>query len=123
VELVRFCLAHDIRPVAYTPVARPGGQFRGDKLCPKDWPDLRTDPLLQKIAKKYKKTVVQVMLNWGICRGHVVIPKANSLNHQKENKEIFDFKLTDKEVESINKLDTGTRLCNRFYGDKIDFFA
>ena len=58
VELVNFLKGNGIIPVAYTPVARPGGVERGDKLCPPDWPDLRKDPFLQKLGKKYKKTVV-----------------------------------------------------------------
>ena len=80
-ELVNFLLDKEIIPVAYTPVARPGGVEKGDKLCPADWPDLRDDPLLKSIAEKYKKSVVQVMLNWGLCRGHCVIPKAAGLDH------------------------------------------
>ena len=38
---MKFLLAKDIRPIAYTPVARPGAVEKGDKLTPKDWPDLR----------------------------------------------------------------------------------
>jgi len=112
--------------MAYTPVARPGGQFTpNNRLCPDDWPDLRKEPVLQKIAKRYKKTVVQVMLNWGICRGHAVIPKAQSPKYQQENMEIFDFKLTDKEIESINTLNTGRRLCVKLakFGNGFDVFA
>lgn len=46
VDLVKFLLAKNIVPVAYTPVARPGGVERGDTLCPPDWPDLRKDAYL-----------------------------------------------------------------------------
>lgn len=81
VDLVDFCLSVDVRPVAYTPVARPGGSQKGDKLCGENWPDLRDNSYLQELAAKYNKSVVQIMLNWGICRGHVVIPKATSLEH------------------------------------------
>ena len=124
VELVNFLIAMDIVPVAYTPVARPGAVEKGDKLAPLDWPDLRDDPLLQKIAEKYGKSVVQVMLNWGVCRGHCVIPKAAGLNHQKENMDIFDFKLEQEEIDQICKLDTGRRLCNKFeFSEKFDVFA
>ena len=64
------------------------------------------------------------MLNYGISRGYVVIPKANGLDHQKENMEIFDFKLTEEEISGINKLETGRRLCNKFeIMEKYDCFA
>jgi len=85
---------------------------------------MRQNPVLKKIAKKYKKSVVQIMLNWGINRGHVVIPKSSGLSHQKENLDIFDFKLTDAEMETIKQLDTGKRLCNKFPTiNGIDFFS
>eukprot|EP00355_Strombidium_rassoulzadegani_P006861 CAMPEP_0168615674 /NCGR_PEP_ID=MMETSP0449_2-20121227/4627_1 /TAXON_ID=1082188 /ORGANISM="Strombidium rassoulzadegani, Strain ras09" /LENGTH=281 /DNA_ID=CAMNT_0008656423 /DNA_START=34 /DNA_END=879 /DNA_ORIENTATION=+ len=114
-EVVKFLLAKNIIPVAYTPVARPGAVENGDALCPPDWPDLRKDEFLQGIAKKYNKSVVQVMLNWGLCRGHCVIPKAAGLDHQKENLDIFDFKLTEEECQQIiERCGKGIRLCNKF---------
>ena len=113
----------NICPVAFVPIARPGAVEKGDPYAPKDWPDLRNLPLLQEIAAKYSKTVVQVMLNWGLCRGHAVIPKATSLKYQRENMDVFDFKLSDEEVQQINQLNTNRRLCNLFLGDRIDFFA
>mmetsp|Transcript_6592 Transcript_6592/g.10608 ORF Transcript_6592/g.10608 Transcript_6592/m.10608 type:complete len:112 (+) Transcript_6592:578-913(+) len=100
--------------MAYTPVARPGGHEKGDPFCKADWPDLRNDPYLQELAKKYNKSVVQIMLNWGLCRGHCVIPKAAGLDHQKENMEVLDFKLTDEEViEVVKQCDKGLRLFNK----------
>ena len=80
-ELVKFCLAKDIRPVAYSPVARPsaGGT------------DLRINPYLMQLAWKHGKSTVQIMLNWGLCKGHVVIPKAANFEHQLENLDVFDF--------------------------------
>jgi diketogulonate reductase-like aldo/keto reductase len=54
------------------------------------------------------------MLNWGLCRECVVIPKATSFEHQLENMDIFDFTLTDEEIKEIEKLNTGTRLFNKF---------
>ena len=37
------------------------------------------------------------MLNWGLCQGHAVIPKASSLIHQQENMNVFDFELSKEE--------------------------
>jgi diketogulonate reductase-like aldo/keto reductase len=53
VELVRFLHAKDIRPVAFTPVARPGAVGKGDQVTPKDWPDLRDNEILKALAEKY----------------------------------------------------------------------
>ena len=46
------------------------------------------------------------MLNWGLCKGHVVIPKATQLIHQQENMNVFDFHLSQDEVLNVEKLDT-----------------
>ena len=116
-ELVKFLKAKGIQPVGYSPVARPGAG--GD-----DWPDLRENEYLQGLGKKYGKTVVQVMLHWGISKGHVVIPKATSLEHQVENFNIFDFQLTDEEIAGVDKLNTSTRFCNKVpFAEGFDTFA
>jgi len=104
-ELVRFLLAKNIRPVAYTPVARPGGHAKDESVVPSTYPDASTNEYLVSLAEKYNKSTVQIMLNWGLCKGHAVIPKANSLNHQQDNFNIFDFELTDDEMAGIADLD------------------
>lgn len=64
------------------------------------------------------------MLNWGLCKGHVVIPKATSLKNQVENQNVFDFKLTEDEIAAVEKLDKEIRLCNKFeMMEKYDIFA
>ena len=52
------------------------------------------------------------MLNWGHQRGHILIPKSNSIERQRENIESLNFSLTEEEVEEINKLDVGVRICD-----------
>ena len=111
---MRFCLAKDIRPVAFSPVARPSPV---DKK-------LQNDAYIQELAAKYNKSAVQIMLNWGLCKGHVVIPKATGLDHQLENLAIFDFKLTEDEILGVEKLNKGIRLCNKFGAmEGFDVFA
>ena len=64
------------------------------------------------------------MLNWGLCRGHIVIPKATSLKNQKENMDIFDFQLTHDEIDQINNLNKNIRLINKLpYMKGYDFFV
>ena len=105
-------------------MARPGAVEKGDQLCPPDWPDLRNNVYLQELAAKYNKSVVQIMLNWGLCKGHVVIPKATGLDHQLENLAVFDFKLTDDEILGVEKLNKEIRLCNKFQTmEGFDVFA
>ena len=68
--------------------------------------------------------MVQIMLNWGLCKGHAVIPKAASSSHQKENIDIFDFELTSTEIEEIDKLNRNIRFGNKFdCFENFDCFA
>lgn len=68
--------------------------------------DYFTNPTLAQIGKKYNKSNAQVILRWGLQRGVVVIPKASSLQHMKENFEIFDFELSEEDMNVIAGMDT-----------------
>lgn len=57
-----------------------------------------------KIAKTHNKSTSQVVLRWHTQLGAIPIPKATSKEHQLENLSIFDFELSQEEIESINKL-------------------
>lgn len=68
--------------------------------------------LLNKIGEKYGKSWAQVLLRWNIDRGVVVIPKSTHLERIQSNFDVFDFKLTQEEIDELSKLDmgyTGTR--------------
>lgn len=60
--------------------------------------------ILNEIGQKYQKTWAQVLLNYQVNRGVVVIPKSHRYLGQKENIEIFDFKLTKDERNIIKNL-------------------
>ncbi len=74
----------------------PLGEGRGD---------LFTDPVIAEIGKKYGKTNAQVMLRWELQRGIVVIPKSVHIERMQENLNIFDFELTDADMETMASLD------------------
>lgn len=61
--------------------------------------------ILAKIGKKYQKTVAQVMLRWAIQRGVVVIPKTVRLDKMQENLDVFDFVLSNDDMNEIAALD------------------
>ena len=56
------------------------------------------------IGEKYNKTVAQICLRWGIQNGLIAIPKTVSTSRLRENIDIFDFDLTEDELEIINDL-------------------
>lgn len=62
-------------------------------------------PELKEIAAKYHKTVAQIILRWHIQRGIVVIPKSTHKERMEENYHIFDFELTDDDMNTILSLD------------------
>lgn len=62
-------------------------------------------PEIQGLAEKYKKTVAQVVLRWGIQRNTVVIPKTSKLERLKENIEVFDFELSEEDMGIIKSID------------------
>lgn len=66
-----------------------------------------THPVLTKIGAKYGKSAAQVALRWNVQRGVVVIPKSTHKERMEENMDIWDFKLSDKDMEDIAKLDIG----------------
>lgn len=65
------------------------------------------DEMLIAIAKKYNKSVGQVLLRWNVQRGVVVIPKSTHLERIIENIDIFDFELNGEEMKQISSLDMG----------------
>ncbi len=64
-----------------------------------------TNPVLTKIAEAHGKSVAQVILRWDIQRGVMVIPKSVHKNRMEQNFDIWDFELTDEEMELISTLD------------------
>lgn len=91
-DLVQFNDAHHIATVAYSPLAR--GAYLDD-------------PVLVDIAQAHGKTVAQVMIRWQLQQGVSAIPKSASLERLKENADVFDFALSDNEMERIDALDRG----------------
>ncbi|MGX1274803.1 diketogulonate reductase-like aldo/keto reductase [Streptomyces phaeoluteigriseus] len=65
---------------------------------------------MSKIAAAHGKSVAQVVLRWLIQRGVVVIPKSVRADRVAENRDVFDFELTDDQMAAIAVLDTGASL-------------
>lgn len=83
-----------VQPEAWGPFAE--GKF-----------DIFTNETLSLIARKYGKTVAQVVLRWNIQRGVVVIPKSTHKERIEENLNIWDFALSEEDMTAISLLDKG----------------
>ncbi|XP_043713423.1 NADP-dependent D-sorbitol-6-phosphate dehydrogenase-like [Telopea speciosissima] len=116
--LVKFCQKYGICVTAHTPIggAAANTELFGSVSC-------LDDPALKGLAEKYKKTVAQVILQWGIQRNTVVIPKSSKVERLQENFEVLDFELTKEDMELIKSLDRKYRTNNpaKFWG--IDLYA
>ena len=76
------------------------------------------NPILAEIAAKYGKSVAQVALRWNVQRGVVVIPKSVHKERIQENFNIWDFELSDKDMETISDMDIGhSEIINHFTAD------
>ena len=76
------------------------------------------NPILAEIAAKYGKSVAQVALRWNVQRGVVVIPKSVHKERIQENFNIWDFELSDKDMETISDMDIGhSEIVNHFTAD------
>ena len=68
--------------------------------------DIFQNEVLLSLANKYDKSVAQIILRWLTQRGVVVIPKSVRKERMAENLDIFDFYLSEDDVEQIKNLDT-----------------
>lgn len=86
--------------------------------------DMFNNPILKEIANKYKKSVAQVILRWLTQRGVVALAKSVNLNRMKENFSIFDFNLSDNDMNAIKDLDTKNSLFfNHQDPNTVDMFV
>ncbi|XP_045782715.1 aldo-keto reductase AKR2E4-like isoform X2 [Maniola jurtina] len=101
-ELVRYAQSQGVVVMGYSPfgslVMRYGVHFPG-----------LDGPTLGDIAGKYGKTPAQVLLRWLVERNIIPIPKTVKYSRLKENINIFDFQLTQEDMQKINQFDDETR--------------
>jgi 2,5-diketo-D-gluconate reductase B len=89
---------HGLVTSAYSPIAR--GRVVGN-------------PVIERIARSHGRTPIQVTLRWLIQQGDVVaIPKSTGVERLKENFAVFDFGLTDDEMERMSTLGGSSHIVN-----------
>lgn len=95
-ELLEYCKEKGIVVEAYSPLAHGNGL---------------DDPVLQKLAEKYNKSVGQIMLRWCIEQGTAPLPKSVHKERIEQNIELFDFVFDDEDKAKLKKLDKDLRTC------------
>lgn len=96
-KLLEYCQKQHIEIIGFRP-------FGKGKL-------LTEEPLFDRIGVKYNKSGAQVILRWLIQKKIAVIPKASSEKHLRENIAIFDFTLTEEEMNQLDNLSQNKRYC------------
>jgi methylglyoxal/glyoxal reductase len=94
-ELLEFCRKHRIQLQAYSPLTR------GQRL---------NDPKVSKLAAKYRCSAAQLLIRWVIQHDAVAIPKATNPIHIRENALVFDFSITDEDMDTLNSLNENLHL-------------
>lgn len=128
-RIMDFALNNEIKPAINQIECNPFFQRQEDEKVLKElgivlqsWAsfgegrnNMFSNPILQKIGDKYHKTVAQVILRWLIQRNIVVIPKTTKIARMKENISVFDFALSNEDMQTIAKMDTKTSLFLDFH--------
>lgn len=106
----RYMESQNIQMQAWSPLAAGQGRlFENETLC--------------AIANTHNKSVAQVVLRWLVQRNIVPLVKSANPERMRENLDIFDFALTDAEMQQITALDTGhTAFTPRTTGPAVDAF-
>ena len=95
-ETRAFCKQHDIKVESYSPI------MRGSELL--------QDPVLTELANLHNKTPAQIVLRWHIQNGLIVIPKSVTPSRIQENINIFDFELSDNDMQAIASMNEDKRI-------------
>ena len=69
------------------------------------------DPKLVNIAEKYGKTPAQILIRWALQENIIVIPKSSNPQRIRENADIFDFSISETDMELINGFDENLIVC------------
>ncbi len=93
-ELEAFCRDQGIVVTAYAPFA--SGAF-----------GLLQDEVLAEIAKRHDKTTGQVVLRWHVQSGRTALPKTSKASRMVQNRDIYDFALSDEDMRRIDALGAG----------------
>lgn len=93
-DLLDFCQAQHIQYEAWSPLMQ-GNIFEM--------------PLFEDLARKYDKSIAQIVLRWDLQKGVITIPKSSKKERILANADIFDFRLSDEDVTFLDSLNRGQR--------------
>ncbi len=112
-KLLRFCREGDLAVTAFSPL----GALSYLELSMATQADsVLEEPCVKVAAERTGRTPAQVVLRWGVQRGTAIVPKTSRPERLAENLALFDFELTDDEMDAISALNENGR-----FNDPGDF--
>lgn len=104
-DLIDYCVKNGIQYEGWSPLMR-GRIFHID--------------LFRDLAEKYGKTIAQLAIRWSLQKGVVAIPKSSRQERILSNAAVFDFRITDEDMEKIDSLDRNEAVIGP-HPDSFDF--
>lgn len=123
-HLLKFCLEQEIQIIAYNSLVL-GVYAKKIKKDDKDY-NLLEESIIKSLSEKYKKSPGQIILNWNLYKGVVIIPKSSNEKRQLENISLFDFEMEKSDLEAIDNLNENKRFLsgeNSTWAAFMDFYA
>ena len=109
-ELRRTLAKYGIALQAWYPL---GGRGNGSIMA---------EPIVRDLAERHGKTPAQVIMRWHVQMGNIVIPGSKTEAHILDNLDVFDFELTDEDMEAMATLDKGDPIFHHTK-EMLDHFA
>lgn len=91
-DLLKYCSQHKIAFEGYSPLAR----MRRDN-----------NPVIKEMTEKYSKSYAQIMIKWSLQHNVITIPKSSNRDRIITNADVFDFEISDEDMNLLNSLDEG----------------
>jgi alcohol dehydrogenase (NADP+) len=108
-SLLEFCNTNEIALTCYSPLGSSG---RPPGMLAENEPSLLENKIINDLASKYQKSPAQVILNWSMSRGAIVIPKTVTAHRAIENFESQNFEMDSSDIDQISTLDENFRYVN-----------
>ncbi|XP_039136258.1 NADPH-dependent aldo-keto reductase, chloroplastic-like [Dioscorea cayenensis subsp. rotundata] len=106
-KLRSFCQSTGVHLSGYSPLGSPGTPWiKGSNVL--------ANPVVKMIAEKLGKTPAQVVLRWGIQKGHSVLPKSTSEARIKENLDIFDWSIPEDLFSKFSEIEQARLIRGNF---------
>jgi len=87
-EIIDYCKKHDITVMGYSPLVK-SKMLKNQQIC--------------DLAKKYNKTPAQILIRWSVQHGYTTIPKSSKPNRIKENMQVFDWTITEDDMDFLDQ--------------------